>query len=91
MSAIDIIGLLVPLTWFAMLGVEALAPARRFPAQRGWRWIGLGFLLMLATVTSIVPLLIPQDWLARYRLLDGTGLGVIGGTIAGYLVLSFLS
>jgi len=91
MSALDIIGLLVPVTWLAMLAIEMLAPARRFPAQRGWRWLGLAFLLAMAMVTSIVPLLIPADWLARHRLLDGTGLGVVGGTVAGYAVLSFLS
>jgi sterol desaturase/sphingolipid hydroxylase (fatty acid hydroxylase superfamily) len=36
-------------------------------------------------------LLGPADWLARHRLIDASGLGVVGGTIAGYMVLSFLS
>jgi sterol desaturase/sphingolipid hydroxylase (fatty acid hydroxylase superfamily) len=35
-----------------------------------------------------VPLLVPLDWLAAHRLVDGTGLGVVGGTVVGYIVLS---
>lgn len=31
MSAVDIFGLLVPLTYLAMLGIETLFPARTFP------------------------------------------------------------
>jgi hypothetical protein len=35
MNAIDILGLLVPVTYFAMLGIERLWPAREFPVRRG--------------------------------------------------------
>lgn len=37
---------------------------------------------------AIVPLLIPVEWLEQHRLVDGSGLGIIGGTIVGYVVLS---
>jgi len=88
MSAIDLIGLLVPLTYFVMLGIEARFPARRFPPRKGWRWIGIGFLVLIGTIGSIVPLLFDPQWLARHRWLDGGGLGVVGGTLVGWVVLS---
>jgi sterol desaturase/sphingolipid hydroxylase (fatty acid hydroxylase superfamily) len=87
----DLIGLLVPLTYFAMLAVEARWPARTFPLRRGWRWLGIGFLLLIATVGTTVPQLLPVDWLAAHRWLDGTRLGVAGGTLVGWLVLSLAS
>ena len=34
-----------------------------------------------------MPLLIPEDWLVRLRLFDGTGLGVVGGALVGFFVL----
>ena len=37
MSAVDIFGLLVPVTYLVMLGIEALFPARAFPPIRFWR------------------------------------------------------
>ncbi|MFL6648388.1 MAG: sterol desaturase family protein [Sulfurifustaceae bacterium] len=91
MDPIEFIGLLTPATFLVMLGIESLRPARPFPAIRGWRWIGLGLLLMVGASSTVVPLLLPLDWLAAHRLLDGTGLGVAGGAIVGFLVYSFLN
>jgi sterol desaturase/sphingolipid hydroxylase (fatty acid hydroxylase superfamily) len=89
MEITDLIGLLVPLTYVAMLAVEWRWPARKFPPRRGWRWLGIGFLLLIGTVGTVVPLLLPLDWMAARRWLDGSVLGVAGGTLAGWLVLSF--
>lgn len=91
MTAEEILGLLVPATFVAMWLVEARWPARHFPHPRGRRAIGIGFFLLMAAVSTLVPLAIPVEWLERHRLLDGTGLGVIGGTIVGYLALSFVA
>src|SRR5262245_24225435 len=91
MTAIDIIGLLVPLTYLVLLAIEKWRPARTFPSRRGWTWIGIGFLLLIGTVSSVVPLLIDPHWLAAHRWLDGTGLGIAGGVLAGWLVLSGLA
>lgn len=85
------VGLLVPLMYFGMLAVESRWPARRFPAQRGWRWLGVGFLALIATVGATLPLLLPLDWMAAHRWFDGSGLGVAGGTLAGWMLLSLLS
>jgi len=39
------------------------------------------------TISTVVPLLIPEPWLDAHRMLDGTRLGVVGGTIVGFVVL----
>jgi len=88
METTDLVGLLIPITYFTMLAVEARWPARVFPPRRGWRWLGIGFLLLIATVGATVPMLLPADWLADHRWLDGSGLGVAGGTLVGWIVFS---
>jgi sterol desaturase/sphingolipid hydroxylase (fatty acid hydroxylase superfamily) len=90
METVELVGLLVPATYLAMLGIEALRPARAFPPRRGWRWIGIAFLLLIGTAGTAVPLLLPLDWMAAQRWIDGTRLGVAGGTALGWLVLSGL-
>jgi sterol desaturase/sphingolipid hydroxylase (fatty acid hydroxylase superfamily) len=88
METIDLVGLLIPLTCFTMLASETRWPARHFPPRRGWRWLGVGCLLLLASVGAVVPLLLPLDWMAAHRWLDGSRLGVAGGTLVGWVVLS---
>jgi sterol desaturase/sphingolipid hydroxylase (fatty acid hydroxylase superfamily) len=91
METTDLIGLLVPATFFFMLAVERLRPARRFPARKGWTWIGIGFLLLIGAAGAVVPGLFDPQWLAAHRWLDGSGLGVAGGAALGWLVLSGVS
>ncbi len=90
METVELVGLLVPATYLAMLGVEASWPARTFPPRRRWRWIGVAFLLLIGTAGTVVPLLLPLDWMAARRWIDGTRLGVAGGAAVGWLVLSGL-
>jgi len=91
MEAADLVGLAIPATYLVLLGLERLAPAREFPPRRGWAWIGIGFLLLIAATGAVVPLLLPVEWMEEHRWVDGTGLGVAGGAVAGYVVLSFFS
>jgi sterol desaturase/sphingolipid hydroxylase (fatty acid hydroxylase superfamily) len=91
MDPVDIVGLLVPLTYLVMLAVEKWRPARAFPPRRGWTWLGIAFLLLIGTVSTVVPLLVDPRWLAAHRWMDGSGLGVAGGTVVGYIVLSALA
>lgn len=88
METTDLVGLLVPTLYFTMLAVESRWPARRFPPRRGWRWLGIAFLLLIASVGAVTPLLLPVDAMARQRWLDGSRLGVAGGTAVGWLVWS---
>jgi sterol desaturase/sphingolipid hydroxylase (fatty acid hydroxylase superfamily) len=91
METVELIGLLVPLTYLVMLAIEAVRPARSFPSRRGWRWLGIAFLVLLGTVSTVGPLLVPERWLMEHRWLDGSGLGIVGGVVLGYIVLSGLS
>ena len=91
MSAIDIFGLLVPVTYLAMLGIETLFPARAFPPIPYWRLKGFCFLTLQGLLATLAPLLIPEQWLAAHRLIDLESLGVIGGGALGYAVVSLVS
>jgi sterol desaturase/sphingolipid hydroxylase (fatty acid hydroxylase superfamily) len=87
METADILGLMVPVTYFVLLATEKLWPAREFPPRKGWQWIGVAFLIGTGTIATVVPLLIPAPWLEAHRWLDGTKLGVVGGTLVGYVLM----
>jgi len=87
MDTVDIVGLLIPVTYFLFLITEKLWPARVFPARKGWQWIGILFLILIGTISTVVPLLIPGAWLDAHRWLDGTRLWGVGGTIVGFVVM----
>jgi sterol desaturase/sphingolipid hydroxylase (fatty acid hydroxylase superfamily) len=87
METTDLIGLLVPITYFVFLITEKLWPAHEFPPRKGWQWLGIVFLVVGGTISTVVPLLLPEQWLDAHRWLDGTRLGVVGGTIVGYVVM----
>jgi sterol desaturase/sphingolipid hydroxylase (fatty acid hydroxylase superfamily) len=87
MDTVDVIGLLIPVTYFVFLVTERLWPARAFPPRQGWQWIGIGFLILIGTISTVVPLLLPGPWLEAHRFLDGTRLGVVGGTLIGYVLM----
>ncbi|MDM0113377.1 sterol desaturase family protein [Variovorax sp. J22R133] len=91
METVDLVGLLVPVTYLLMLAVETRWPARAFPARRGWRWLGVGFLVLIGTAGAVVPMLLPLSWMEAHRWMDGTRLGVVGGTALGWFVLSGLA
>ena len=88
MDTVDIVGLLVPVTYFVLLATEKIWPARTFPPRNGWQFIGIAFLLLIGTLSTVIPLLIPADWLQAHRWMDGAPLGVVGGTLVGYVVLT---
>jgi len=46
----------VPVTYFTFLLTEKLWPARQFPPRRGWQWIGLGFLVLVMTISTVIVL-----------------------------------
>ena len=87
MEISDLIGPLVPVTYFIFVITERLWPARRFPPRKGWQWVGVVFLVVIGTVSTVVPLVVPAQWQSAYRLIDGSRLGVLGGTIVGFVVL----
>jgi sterol desaturase/sphingolipid hydroxylase (fatty acid hydroxylase superfamily) len=86
MDTVDVIGLLAPATYFVFV-TEKLWPARQFPSRKGWQWIGIAFLVVISTISVVVPLLIPAAWLAAHRVFDGTRLGVAGGAFVGFVLM----
>lgn len=91
MSALDLFGLLVPVTYLVMVGIESLIPARQFPNIPYWRLKGFCFLTVQGLLATLTPLVIPEAWLERHRLIDLTGIGVAGGAVLGYAVLSLVN
>ncbi|MGZ6125175.1 MAG: sterol desaturase family protein [Myxococcales bacterium] len=87
----DLLGPAVPVLFFAMMGIEALLPARRFAPIRRWRLVGTAFMLMMGVLGAVAPLLLNPSFFAAHRLLDLSGLGVAGGAAVGFLVLSFVN
>ena len=91
MTLEDTIGLMILASYALMMLLEAAFPARSYPPRRLWRLLGFGLLVGMALIATFVPLLLPQDWLVRHRLVDATGLGVAGGTVVGYALVSLVS
>lgn len=90
MDADAILGLMTPVTYFVMLAIEAISPAREFPPIRRWRLVGFGFVAMLMTLGIVTPMLLPGEWLAAHRLLHGERLGVAGGVVVGLLTIELI-
>lgn len=85
MNISDILGLAVPATYLLFYLVEQRWPARSFPRVRGWGFVGLGFLLAMMTMGVVIPGLLPLEWISERRLIDGSGLGVVGGGLVGFV------
>lgn len=85
----DALTLAIPASYLALLAVEQFRPARTFPRLPWWKLMGAGFFLLMGAVSTLLPLAIPPEILARFRLLDLSGLGVVGGVVVGQLAATF--
>jgi sterol desaturase/sphingolipid hydroxylase (fatty acid hydroxylase superfamily) len=85
-KAEDVLGMMVPATYIFMAIVEKIFPARKFPKVPWWNLLGIGFLLVIGALGAVAPVLLPVEWLAKHRLVDGTRLGIVGGVLVGYPV-----
>ena len=81
--------LLVPGVFALLWVLEARRPAKAYPPDAKWRWLGLAFFAATATVGSLVPLLMAASGLASRRLLDLSDSGA-WGVLAGLLATSFV-
>lgn len=82
----DIYTWIVVGTFVSLIVLDVVAPARRFPAIRGWRLIGIAGFVLYSAVAILLPL-VWDGWLGKYRLIDATGLGPVTGAIVGVLAL----
>ena len=87
MDAVEFFLLAVPVTYFVFLITEKLWPARQFPPRKRWQWIGIAFLVLSTTISVVLPLLPPGEWLEAHRWIDGTKLGVAWGAIVGFVAM----
>ena len=84
MHAEDIVALMVPVTFLAMMAIEvALRNGRRWPDIPWWHAKGLAFFLMLMTINAALPSLVPPEF-AQHHAFQGASLGVVGGALVGY-------
>jgi sterol desaturase/sphingolipid hydroxylase (fatty acid hydroxylase superfamily) len=90
MSIEDLVPLLILATYFVMLAIERRRPARAFVVVQSWRWLGLGFLLILFMLNGLIPASLPLEWVAAHALLPGWKLGVAGGALVGFLSVTLL-
>lgn len=86
-----ILTLAIPGSYLTLLAVEQGLPARPFPRIRFWKLTGAAFFVLMGALSAILPLAIPQDWLVRLRVLDLSGLGVVGGVVVGQLAATFVA
>ncbi len=86
----DLLGPLIPVLFFAMLGIETLGTGRRWPDVRHWRLKGLGFFVVLMAINIVLPSLLPPS-VSAHSLVDGRRLGIAGGIGVGFLALTFAS
>lgn len=88
MSAEDVVGLMIPLTFLVLMGVEALSRSGRpWPEIPWWRAKGFVFFVVLMAINAVLPSLVPPE-LAQYHLIDGSRLGVAGGVLFGYPLIA---
>lgn len=90
MSMVDILSLLIPVSFGGLLLAESLFPARELPRALGFRFLGVFGLLIMLVIGTFLPLWVPEEWIQKYQLADGTSLGLLGGFVIGWLVYSFL-
>lgn len=69
-----------------MLLTERRKSARVFPTVSGWGWIGLGCMLVMMSLSVVAPLLLPVEWLATHRLVNGSEWG-LAGVLAGFAIV----
>src|SRR5215204_6627418 len=72
-----------------MLAAERLIPGRDWPRVQGWLARAVLFNLIQAGVVLLTGLTL-DTWFPQLRLWDLESLGVIGGALAGYLVITFV-
>lgn len=84
MDAEEVVALMIPVTFLALLAVEKLArTGREWPEIPWWHAKGLAFFLVLMTINALLPSLVPPP-LAQYHLVNGAALGLVGGVLVGY-------
>src|SRR5262245_4962063 len=86
----DVLTLSLLAGFVLLLVLDKVAPARRFPTVRFWRLKGLAMFVVSIGLFSTLPFLW-DGFLGQYRLIDATGLGVVGGSLLAIAVAQLFS
>jgi sterol desaturase/sphingolipid hydroxylase (fatty acid hydroxylase superfamily) len=78
------------LAYATLIALDFLKPARHFPRMRFWRLKGFAFFLVNVALFTALPF-VWDEHLAKYRLFDATGLGMLGGAALGLLLQQLIS
>jgi sterol desaturase/sphingolipid hydroxylase (fatty acid hydroxylase superfamily) len=89
MSTVDLLLYASAAVFPIFLVAERLWPARAQPHIGGWSLVGIAFFIVYALIAVLLPLALPASWFEA-SLLPGAGLGVVGGTAAGYLATTLV-
>lgn len=81
----DPVSIAVLLIYGSLMLWEAVFPARRLPAMKGWRLRGLIAFVVFFFLSSYLPLFWDAT-LAQYQQFDLTGVGTAAGAVIGLLV-----
>lgn len=82
---LDPISLVIITLYIGLMIWEGLFPARPLPKVKYWKIKGLSSFAVFFFLSSYLPLFI-DPFLAKYQLLDLSGLGAVGGATVGILV-----
>ncbi len=82
---LDPISLAIIALYAGLMIWEALFPARKLPTVKYWKIKGLAAFVMFFFLSSYLPLM-TDPFLEQYRLFDLSGLGALGGALAGALL-----
>lgn len=81
--------LIVLLVAIAMVAVERLWPGARLPRVAGW-WPRTLFLNGIQAAAVWLGGVVWEPWIAGHRVMDGSGLGSVWGTVVGYVTITFV-
>jgi len=84
----NIIGVLILVTYFALLALERIVPARPLPKVRRWTLTGLGFFVLTMVLSGLAPAL-TAGVVGDRSVFKLTGLGMLGGAVVLLLVTEF--
>lgn len=82
-----LVGLMIPVTYVVMVGIEYCGTGWRWPAVRGWQLVGIAGFLLVGLVNGVISgMLVRLD--QGVHLIDGARLGAIPGALVGYVFVS---
>ena len=87
MTTVQLIALLIPISYLLFSILETLVPSHVWPAYPNWRIVGIGFFLMLGVLNNVVAFAATKI-LSDFHCLDIRHLGVVASALIAFFLLS---